>query len=71
MVDTYIWGKVELISPEAPVPIISITNEETRLGERLMSLKMWHTMDMVIFEDYDKWVIERNHLLDEAIKYKR
>lgn len=32
MVDSYIWGKVERISPEAPVPIISITNKEIRLG---------------------------------------
>ena len=32
MIDSYIWGKVERISPEAPVPVISITNKETRLG---------------------------------------
>ena len=32
MVDSYIWGKVERISPEAPVPVISITNKEIRLG---------------------------------------
>ena len=24
MIDAYMWGKVERISPEAPVPIISI-----------------------------------------------
>lgn len=32
MIDSYMWGKVERISPEAPVPIISITNKEIRLG---------------------------------------
>ncbi|NJN24778.1 MAG: D-glycero-beta-D-manno-heptose-7-phosphate kinase [Cyclobacteriaceae bacterium] len=32
MIDSYLWGKVERISPEAPVPIISITNKEIRLG---------------------------------------
>lgn len=32
MIDSYIWGKVERISPEAPVPVISITNKELRLG---------------------------------------
>jgi rfaE bifunctional protein kinase chain/domain len=32
MVDTYMWGKVERISPEAPVPIVSITKRENRLG---------------------------------------
>ena len=32
MVDTYIWGKVERMSPEAPVPIVSVTKRVNRLG---------------------------------------
>ncbi|MGK7394557.1 MAG: bifunctional heptose 7-phosphate kinase/heptose 1-phosphate adenyltransferase [Candidatus Cyclobacteriaceae bacterium M3_2C_046] len=32
MIDSYIWGTVERISPEAPVPIVSIKKKETRLG---------------------------------------
>jgi len=32
MVDSYIWGQVERISPEAPVPIVSINKSEHRLG---------------------------------------
>jgi D-glycero-beta-D-manno-heptose-7-phosphate kinase len=32
MVDTYLWGKVERVSPEAPIPIVSITDRESRLG---------------------------------------
>lgn len=32
MMDTYLWGKVERISPEAPVPIVSVTKKENRLG---------------------------------------
>ena len=32
MVDAYIWGAVERISPEAPVPIISVKNRDFRLG---------------------------------------
>lgn len=32
MVDAYVWGKVERISPEAPVPIVSCTKRENRLG---------------------------------------
>jgi D-glycero-beta-D-manno-heptose-7-phosphate kinase len=32
MVDAYIWGIVERISPEAPVPIIQVTNRDNRLG---------------------------------------
>jgi len=32
MVDAYLWGKVERISPEAPVPIVSVHKRENRLG---------------------------------------
>jgi len=32
MIDSYIWGKVERISPEAPVPIINAHKREDRLG---------------------------------------
>lgn len=32
MIDAYIWGTVERISPEAPVPVVTIHNQERRLG---------------------------------------
>jgi rfaE bifunctional protein kinase chain/domain len=32
MVDAYIWGAVERISPEAPVPIIQVKYRDNRLG---------------------------------------
>jgi rfaE bifunctional protein kinase chain/domain len=32
MVDEYIWGSVSRISPEAPVPVVSVTSESLRLG---------------------------------------
>jgi len=32
MVDSYMWGKVNRISPEAPVPIVAIQSKEQRLG---------------------------------------
>jgi D-glycero-beta-D-manno-heptose-7-phosphate kinase len=32
MLDTYIWGKVERISPEAPVPVVSLDKKEYRIG---------------------------------------
>lgn len=32
MVDSYYSGKVDRISPEAPVPVVSVTSEESRLG---------------------------------------
>ena len=30
MLDTYWWGKTERISPEAPVPIVSVSKNEYR-----------------------------------------
>ena len=32
MVDTYMWGSVSRISPEAPVPIVAVNRRERRLG---------------------------------------
>lgn len=32
MLDTYWWGIVDRISPEAPVPIVSLQRKETRVG---------------------------------------
>jgi D-beta-D-heptose 7-phosphate kinase / D-beta-D-heptose 1-phosphate adenosyltransferase len=32
MLDRYVWGDVERISPEAPIPILRIEREEHRLG---------------------------------------
>lgn len=32
MVDSYIWGNVNRVSPEAPVPIVEVQKRENRLG---------------------------------------
>jgi rfaE bifunctional protein kinase chain/domain len=32
MLDRYIWGQVERISPEAPVPVVRVSRENTRAG---------------------------------------
>ena len=32
MLDTYWWGHVERISPEAPVPIVALDRKEYRIG---------------------------------------
>jgi D-glycero-beta-D-manno-heptose-7-phosphate kinase len=32
MIDAYLWGKVERISPEAPVPVVQVQRKENRLG---------------------------------------
>src|SRR3954470_20668121 len=32
MLDTYWWGNVDRISPEAPVPVVALKKKEHRLG---------------------------------------
>lgn len=32
MMDAYLWGKVDRISPEAPVPVVAVHKKENRLG---------------------------------------
>ncbi|MFN3445422.1 MAG: bifunctional heptose 7-phosphate kinase/heptose 1-phosphate adenyltransferase, partial [Bacteroidia bacterium] len=32
MIDAYYFGKVERISPEAPVPVVAVEKKENRLG---------------------------------------
>ena len=32
MADHYVWGKVERISPEAPIPVVHVQREEVKLG---------------------------------------
>ena len=32
MIDAYLWGKVDRISPEAPVPIVTVGKKEKRMG---------------------------------------
>ena len=32
MLDTYWWGNVDRISPEAPVPVVSMHHKECRIG---------------------------------------
>lgn len=57
MLDTYWWGNVERISPEAPVPIVAIKSKELRLGGaanvclNLVSLKAQTTVLTVLGKD--------------------
>ena len=30
--DEYIWGEVDRVSPEAPVPVVDVTREDQRIG---------------------------------------
>jgi rfaE bifunctional protein kinase chain/domain len=59
MIDSYIWGKVERISPEAPVPVISITSKEIRLGgaanvaKNIAALGATPVLCSVVGDDHD------------------
>jgi rfaE bifunctional protein kinase chain/domain len=57
MIDAYLEGKVNRVSPEAPVPIVSFTSQEQRLGGaanvalNLLSLGAQVTICSVVGED--------------------
>ncbi len=57
MIDSYMWGNVDRISPEAPIPIVAITHKENRLGGaanvglNLMSLGAEPVLCSVIGQD--------------------
>ncbi|MFA5574868.1 MAG: PfkB family carbohydrate kinase [Brumimicrobium sp.] len=59
MIDSYLYGKVSRVSPEAPVPIINFKKEEQRLGGaanvalNLLSLEAKVSMVTVIGDDND------------------
>lgn len=59
MLDEYLWGKSDRISPEAPVPVVNITGEDLRLGgagnvaNNLLSLGCKVRVASVLGEDVD------------------
>jgi D-glycero-beta-D-manno-heptose-7-phosphate kinase len=59
MLDTYWWGKVDRISPEAPVPVVAVTTKEQRIGGagnvalNLMSLGAQVNLVTVVGKDDD------------------
>jgi rfaE bifunctional protein kinase chain/domain len=70
MLDTYWWGSVDRISPEAPVPVVSLQRKETRVGGaanvalNLCALGAPTTLFAVIGNDTEGK--ELNGLLNEA-----
>lgn len=59
MLDTYWWGRVERISPEAPVPVVSLNTKELRIGGagnvalNTASLQAETTLFSVVGDDED------------------
>jgi len=72
MLDTYMWGNVDRISPEAPVPIVALKNKEYRIGGagnvalNTVSLGASTTILSVIGNDEDgkqlKTLFEQNNI---------
>ncbi len=60
MIDHYLWGKSNRISPEAPVPVIDIEKEEDRLGgagnvlNNILSLDCNIIVSTVLGNGYDR-----------------
>jgi rfaE bifunctional protein kinase chain/domain len=77
MLDTYWWGHVERISPEAPVPIVNIENREYRIGGagnvalNLSSLKAQVTVFSITGLDEErnilKDLLDRNDIRTEYL----
>jgi len=79
MVDVYLWGTVERISPEAPVPVVTCTKRESRLGGaanvalNLISMGAYPVLCSVIGDDYNGQVfldMLKNNKLDDSGIYK-
>ena len=70
MLDTYWWGHVERISPEAPVPIVALDKKELRIGGagnvalNLIALGAQVTIFSAIGEDEDGKQLD--YLLNES-----
>jgi rfaE bifunctional protein kinase chain/domain len=63
MLDTYWWGQVDRISPEAPVPVVTVNRKEQRIGGaanvalNLSSLGAPVTLFSVLGEDEDGLIL--------------
>lgn len=64
MLDTYLWGHVERISPEAPVPVVALERREYRIGGagnvalNLASLGAKVAALSVTGRDNDGWLLD-------------
>ncbi|PCI27651.1 MAG: hypothetical protein COB67_08075 [SAR324 cluster bacterium] len=49
ILDQYTWGRVDRISPEAPIPIVRVEKEEFRLGGAASAVANVHALDCDVF----------------------
>lgn len=75
MLDTYWWGQVDRISPEAPVPVVRVDRKEQRIGGaanvalNLSSLGSPVTVFSVLGEDEDGMILSellKDHRIDTS-----
>jgi D-glycero-beta-D-manno-heptose-7-phosphate kinase len=81
MLDTYWWGKVDRISPEAPVPVVAVSKKEQRIGGagnvalNLQSLGTAVTVVSVLGKDDDgeqlKALLEDNNIDTKYLVYSQ
>ena len=63
MLDEYLWGKAERISPEAPVQVVDVLREELRLGgagnvvNNLAALGVQVSVCSVVGDDQNGWAL--------------
>lgn len=77
MVDNYLWGKVDRISPEAPIPIVTVTKQENRLGGAgnvALNIQAFGANPILVsvIGDDEKGrifqeLLQENHLINEGI----
>ncbi len=77
MVDAYLWGRVDRVSPEAPVPVVMCTRRENRLGGaanvalNIQALGATPILCAVVGKDEKKEIffdlLQKNHLTNEGI----
>jgi D-glycero-beta-D-manno-heptose-7-phosphate kinase len=81
MLDTYWWGKVDRISPEAPVPVVAVSKREQRIGGagnvalNLQSLGTTVSVLSVLGKDDDgeqlKALLEDNNINTKYLVYSQ
>lgn len=77
MIDSYLWGKADRISPEAPVPVVNVHKRESRLGGaanvalNVLALGATPILCSVVGDDNDSEVFDSllhaHHLTNEGI----
>ena len=65
MLDEYVWGKVERISPEAPVQVVEVAKDDLRMGgagnvvNNLVALGVSVSVASVLGDDADGCLLQQ------------